>query len=290
MSQQRQLVGLSNTEQHLISSSIIGDQFSISIALPRNYADTRKNYPIVCILDANIFFGLATETAQLLQFGAEIPDCLIVGVGYPNNDQHLGLRFRDLTPTPDEEGTREFLDRVSQGRKEPIQYWGSGEANRFLAFLCQELIPYLHEHYRIDSDDAVLVGDSVGGLFALYTIFHQPEAFKRYVIGSPSLYHGDGIAFDYEATYAKTHDDLPVTIFLSVGSLEAITEPGFAAMVSNVARLTEILTSRKYPGLKLTTHIFDNETHLSVIPAMMSRGLRTVFAEHENLPRKGIWK
>ena len=163
----------------------------------------------------------------------------------------------------------------------PIQYWGSGQANQFLLFLCQELKPYLHAQYRIDPTDAVLVGDSVGGLFALYTVFHQPEAFPRYVIGSPSIYHDEAITFTYEATYAQAHADLPVTIFLSVGGLEAITEPGFAAMVSNVARLTEILTSRKYPGLKLTTHIFDNETHLSVIPAMMSRGLRTVFAEKE---------
>jgi len=275
---QSQPVELPHTVQHLLSSSLVGDQFKISIALPSNYAETTQDYPVVYLLDANIFFGLVTETARLLYFGAEIPDCIIVGVGYPADDQHLGLRFRDLTPTPDETGTREFLARVSQGRKTPIQYWGSGAAERFLAFLSQELKPYLHKQYRIDPKDAVLVGDSVGGLFALYTLFHQPEVFPRYVIGSPSIYHGDAITFDYETTYAKTHDDLPVTIFLAVGGLEATTEPGFAAMVSNVARLTEILTSRKYPGLKLTTHIFDNETHLSVIPATMSRGLRTVFA------------
>ena len=100
----------------------------------------------------------------------------------------------------------------------PIQYWGSGAAERFLAFLSQELRPYLHKQYRLDPEDAVLVGDSVGGLFALYTVFHQPEAFQRYVIGSPSIYHDDAITFAYEATYAKAHQDLPVTIFLSGGT------------------------------------------------------------------------
>jgi hypothetical protein len=85
--------------------------------------------------------------------------------------------------------------------------------------------------------------------------------------------------FDYEAAYAAGHTDLPVTIFLSVGALEAIFEPGFAAMVSNVAKLTETLTSRNYPSLNLISHIFDNETHLSVIPATMSRGLRAVFTD-----------
>jgi hypothetical protein len=49
-------------------------------------------------------------------------------------------------------------------------------------------------------------------------------------------------------------------------------------MLSNVARLTELLTARNSPGLKLDPHIFQDETHLSVIPPTMSRGLRTVFA------------
>jgi hypothetical protein len=62
-------------------------------------------------------------------------------------------------------------------------------------------------------------------------------------------------------------------------ALEAIYEPAFAAMLSNVARLTEPMTSRAYTGLRLTSHIFDDETHLSVIPAMFSRGLRAVFSQ-----------
>ena len=275
------LVTLSNTEQHLISSDIVNDQFKISIALPKNYADTQQTYPVVFVLDANIFFGLVTETARLLQFGGQIVECIIVGVGYPDDAQHMALRCRDYTPTPDDEGNQAWLNKISQGQKVPIEYKGSGKAAQFLAFLRRELRPYIQEQYRITPNDTTLVGDSMGGLFAMYTLFHQPETFKRYIVGSPSLYHEDNLTFDYEAAYAAAHDDLPATVFLSVGALEAIFEPAFAAMVSNVARMTEILTSRKYPGLELTTHIFDNETHHSVIPATMSRGLRTVFAEYD---------
>jgi hypothetical protein len=64
---------------------------------------------------------------------------------------------------------------------------------------------------------------------------------------------------------------------MSAGALEAIFEPEFAAMVANVREMAEIMTSRQYPGLKFISHIFDDETHLSVIPATMSRGLRVVF-------------
>ena len=277
--QQTQQVTIPNTEVSVLSSDIIGDKFKLSIALPQNYTETTTRYPAVYLLDANLFFGMVTETARLLQFGQEIPECIIVGLGYPDDAQHLGLRCRDYTPTRDDEGNRAWLEKVSQGRKIPIEYRGSGGAEQFLAFLRQELTPYIYDRYRIDPDESVLAGDSLGGLFALYTLFHQPKAFKRYIIGSPSIYCGDAISFDYEAAYAAEHDDLPATVFLSGGALEAIFEPAFAAMLSNVARLTELLTSRKYPGLKFISHIFDNETHLSVIPATMSRGLRTVFQD-----------
>ncbi len=68
---------------------------------------------------------------------------------------------------------------------------------------------------------------------------------------------------------------------MSAGALEAIYEPEFAAMVGNVEKLNHILTLRAYKGLELTCHIFENETHLSVIPATMSRGLRSVFESKE---------
>jgi enolase len=41
--------------------------------------------------------------------------------------------------------------------------------------------------------------------------------------------------------------------------------------------LAKILRERGYPGLHLTTHVFEGETHVSVVPATFSRGLREVF-------------
>ena len=43
-------------------------------------------------------------------------------------------------------------------------------------------------------------------------------------------------------------------------------------------RMASVLEDRTYPGLNLTVHEFSGETHLSVIPATLSRGLREVFA------------
>ena len=66
-------------------------------------------------------------------------------------------------------------------------------------------------------------------------------------------------------------------LFLSVGGLE---EHGKVAlpyqMVTNMHTLAERLASRRYPSLTMTTFEFEGETHLSVIPATFSRGIRAV--------------
>jgi hypothetical protein len=66
---------------------------------------------------------------------------------------------------------------------------------------------------------------------------------------------------------------------MSVGALEEVEhDPKPSAMITNMKHLAETMIGREYEGLELTTHIFENETHLSVIPALMSRGLRVIFA------------
>ena len=48
-------------------------------------------------------------------------------------------------------------------------------------------------------------------------------------------------------------------------------------MLSDMLRMAETLSAREKRGLELTSHIFEGETHLSVIPATMSRGMRVLF-------------
>ena len=93
--------------------------------------------------------------------------------------------------------------------------------------------------------------------------------------------HGFGdTALSYESHYAANHDDLPVRVFMSVGAREELDDPLVDAsfrFVTNVKTLAKILQERGYPGLQLTTHVFEDETHVSVISATFSQGLRVVF-------------
>ena len=252
-------VTLSHTVQHQFKSETIGDLFNINIALPKNYSPETRQYPVAYLTDANIFFGMVAETAWLLQYGQEIPEVIIVAIGYPDNSEHMALRERDLTPT--QEGNAK----------------NSGGSGDFLKFISKELKPFIESSYSVNTKDSALLGDSMGGLFGLYVLFNQPEEFQRYIIGSPSIYWDNSVILSMEQLYSEKNDTLPAKVFLSAGELEALYEPAFAGMLSNVAKLTETLSFRKYKKLIFESHIFKNETHLSVIPATFSRGLREIY-------------
>jgi hypothetical protein len=50
-------------------------------------------------------------------------------------------------------------------------------------------------------------------------------------------------------------------------------------MVSNLQMPVETLNSRKYQGFESQPQIFEGESHVAVIPATLSLGLRSIYAE-----------
>lgn len=260
MGQSSNCATIFNTESHELFSRTVKDTFKIDIALPKDYDRNNGAYPVLYLTDGNIFFGLVTETLRLLQFGKELPDMIVVGIGYPDDSAHLSLRNRDLTPTP---------YNVSGS---------AGRASDFLDFISNELKPFIEEKYAVDKNNCNYAGDSLGGLFGLYVLFNRPEEFQRYIIASPSIYWDESVIFQQEKAFWESGRTPSAKVFLSAGELEAIYEPEFAGMLSNAAKMIERLNSRKYPDFHLKSHIFHNETHLSVIPAAFSRGLREVFS------------
>ena len=127
----------------------------------------------------------------------------------------------------------------------------------------------------------------MGGLFGTYVLLNHHGFFKRYVIGSPWLSWDKPLSFDYEASYAASHDDLDAVVFLAAGGAEDVMSPAFdpgAAKIFEAAdtgaltvRLGELPTSRNYPNLRLKTVIFPEETHFTVPFGLMAHGLRWVF-------------
>lgn len=260
-----------------MTSSVSHRAYQISIALPSNYAPGHAPYAVLFAADANAQFGTIVETARLLSLGGLIPPLVVVGIGYANPGQGYVASFAprslDLTPTVSAKDLA-YLENFAHAVDFPVPT-ATGGADEFLTFLRGELVPYIEAHYNVSHQDRAWLGHSYGGLFGAYALLHNDGLFQRFVIGSPSLFYDDGAIFRAEESYAATHKAMPARLYLSVGAEEE--NDGDDRMVGNLAHLAAQLRQRHYDGLTVESEIFNGETHASVIPLTIFKGLRSIY-------------
>jgi predicted alpha/beta superfamily hydrolase len=266
-------VKLINTEQRLLHSNVNNQDYEIYISLPDNYANGDSTYPVLYLTDANTYFGLMADITRNLQWGGEMPETIIVGIGYPlasfkTDDERWGKwlawRMRDFSPTSNQQLDKDF-------GTEEIK---SGGADAFLKFMEQELFPFIEKNYRAKTKDRIFAGFSLGGLFGLYSLFQKPGLFQYFLIGSASIWYDDKMILKTEKSYSSSHQDLTANLFMSAGSLE---EEINAGMVRNTLEMNSILKSRRYKSLAAEVVIFEGETHMSAPSSSFQRGLRHFF-------------
>ena len=246
-------VEIPETQQRRLTNSINGQEYVLYVHLPTGYATATTTYPVLYLLDAQWDFPLVVGLVESLTDDGFVPPVIIVGVTWGGNDPDYGyLRFRDLTPTAS--------PRFPQ----------SGKAADFLRFLKNDVIPRVESDYRATKTDRTLMGNSLGGLFGVYSMFAEPGLFNRYVLSSPNLGFAGGVA-PFEQRYASTAKDLPVRLFIDVGDVEG----------PHIAQLNDFaasLRARHYRGLEFETLIVKSAGHDSNKPEGFVRGLQMVLA------------
>jgi predicted alpha/beta superfamily hydrolase len=289
------MTGLLDAEYFDVQSKCVGDTFRIFVARPP-FVPPRK-YPAIYVADGNGSFLLATAIQRMLSLGAECPPAYVIGIGYPTESGFVAAmakRNRDYVPTDGGDYARAVLNStVAPG----------GEA--FQRFIREELKPSLEARYDIDPGDATFFGSSLGGLIGAWILLTAPDTFQRYILASPTISWNQEEVWQWEQAYASAHQDLKATVLVSAGSLEAPevvranavhiakNSPMVRAQVESIIawcdregwpRTTDLphefaarLRSRNYPGLKIHSHTMPDETHMSVSPVILSRGLRYVF-------------
>ena len=268
------LVTIPDSELRFLKSRLLGKEYKILVALPSGYAESKETYPVLYVLDADISFGTIAETTRNLaagrkMFSIEVPDMIVVGVGYPiegrtcytnwdmaKPSEYAGARAKDLTSTEDA----------------TMEGWPSGGASDFMAFIRDDLKPLINSNYRANPEDSTIYGHSLGGLFALYVLFHRPDTFNRYIVLSPSLFWGKKVTLDYERRYANEHPELPARLFLSAGSLERPID------LQNLQEFVQILQKRNYKGLEWASYICEGENHITAWEAATPRAIVSVFS------------
>lgn len=182
---------------HTLHSDILGEDRSVFIHRPPGYGESKTTYPVLYLLDAyarNSSSGpdFQTVAKQVDTMSLEgIPPLILVGVVNTH-------RSRDMLP---------IKTRV---------YSESGGADKFLAFITEELIPYVDSNFRT-SGERILYGRSDSGLFTLFALLEQPDAFSGYISSSPTVGHCPDLMRVKTGRLFERHPALETTLFLVYG-------------------------------------------------------------------------
>jgi predicted alpha/beta superfamily hydrolase len=167
-----------------IDSKAVGRRFHIYVRLPEDYAKAPgKRYPIVYLLDGDSAFPMLAPEHLFLHYDEGLEEAIVVGIAYGSFDPKVNKRDVD------------YLDEAPPG--------GKAGAAAFAAFLKSELLPAVERRVRGDPARRVLVGQSYGGTFVLYSAFTDPDLFWGRIASNPSFHYGRARLFAAPAAGAR---------------------------------------------------------------------------------------
>jgi len=134
-----------------------------------------QRYPVAYLLDGDAhFYSVVGMIQQLSQVNGNTicPEMIIVGI--PNTD-----RNRDLTPTHSD------VDR-SMGIDSSFSKI-SGGGKQFMAFIENELMPYINSTYPTQPYKSLIV-HSFGGLMVMDALANHTKMFNSYICIDPGMW------------------------------------------------------------------------------------------------------
>lgn len=174
---------------------------NVDVWLPPGYdGDPRKRYPVLYLHDGQNLFDASRGTAyggttwgideamtKLIASGG-IRAAIVVAVW--NTPARLAEYMPAKAVTTD---AVHFVDGW------PDLPRGDLRSDEYLAFLVDELKPFIDERFRTlpGRDDTMLMGSSMGGLISAYALTEYPQVFGRAACVSTHWPAGGGAAIDY---------------------------------------------------------------------------------------------
>jgi predicted alpha/beta superfamily hydrolase len=274
--QGRSPVTVLRSEQFNLKSET-GREFVIQVGFPHDIDSdlpvmVRGRKPVALyVLDGDLQFGMVRDLTRMMQWGGDVPPCLVVGITYPPEyldhpmADKIAPRNFDLTPTPNA-GNSAFM------KAENAVAGGGGPA--FLAFLEGKLIPLIRQRYEVDPDDSVLVGHSLGGLFTIGASTQSSGGLRHYLALSPSLWWDERFELKRFERSLKNDFHHPGRLAVYVGEREERIAGALASMVGNVVSLKGVLENYPTAFEKTLVQILPDEDHHTLHAIAISKGLR----------------
>jgi len=230
----------------------INDTFIVHISLPPDY-DEKQKYPMVVMTDGVWRLSDHPELRPMMVDG-EIPPVILVSIGYPNGYDYEDIRVRDLVD----------------------------DAESYLHFIVDNLVPYLSEIFPVDSEDMTLAGHSYGGYWTYYALYNSDtigrNVFDNFYIGSPAFQASTNSLYikDFEAAYYERNSSLNCNVYVCVGK----SEP--AEFISPITKFVDKMIAREDEGLVLKYEILEGKGHNTVFKPSIRNALVMFYGTEES--------
>ena len=217
-----------------IKSAILNEIRTLNIYFPKSYSvDSTKKYPVIYLLDGSKGEDFI-HISGIVQFGSfswinMISESIVVGIA--NVD-----RKRDFT-------------YPSQNALDQEEFPTSGKSKNFIAFIQDELQPFIDSTYRT-TNGKTIIGQSLGGLLATEIVLKKPELFDNYIIVSPSLWWDDEKLLNEQAVAYSSKK----SIYVAVGKEGEIMERTAKALFDKLKKNQKQNTYLYYEFLEDKTH------------------------------------
>lgn len=205
--------------------------------------------PVVMFLDGDYIFDFAVKACRELRTKGLLPPVLVAAVGYGLSFGEPGNhRGRDYTP--------------SASGEEPE----SGGANAFLEHLTGPLWEELSKRHPV-SEQRLIAGHSLGGLFALHALFQEKPFFSGALVGAPSVWWNQRHFLGELAKLRANKASLQGRLFLGIG--EEDTE----SMLEDFGMLEGQLHTKPFRELLIEFRRFAGLNHYDLAPSLVAEGL-----------------
>lgn len=236
---------------YTLTSKVLGGKRRINVYLPSGYADAKRSFPVLYLLDGGEAedFHHITGLAQVAAFNGKTQELIVVGIEGVD-------RKHDLTSPSKDPQDREQLPT-------------SGGSAAYRRFLVEELKPWVAARYRTSGRTA-LIGESLAGLFVTETFLRAPGSFDDYIAVSPSLW------WDGEALSREAAEHLRSSGFGGRRLYLGIANEG-GEMQSGVDRLVQVLKAGAPEGLEWRYDPRPEERHDTIYHPAALAAIRALF-------------
>lgn len=233
-----------------VYSKVLNEQRRIRIYLPEEYKPgSDAKYDVVYILDGEIHFDDFLFIYKFAKKEKLLPPLILVAI--PN----INTKGRNSR-------NRNFMPEKATGNVK------TGGADNFIAFLKNELIPYIDNKLPASGDNS-LFGHSLAGLFTMYVLLKEPELFTNFYCSDPAFpWNNRRIISMAEETFKNTAE-LNKTLWIT-GVEETYRNVG-------IKKMDSVLKAMAPKGLRWKVSVYPDETHMSVCLKGIYDGLKYTF-------------